>query len=238
VKYPGVFVTGTGTSVGKTIVSASLVCALRAIGILVAASKPFATGVQPDTPWQDDDAKLLAAAAGIQNLSLVSPNRFTAPLAPVTAAELENRAIDIGATAQAIRQTIQAHQFTVVEGVGGAAVPITSEYLVSDFARELQLPVLVVARSDLGTINHTLLTIEHLRNRGCDVLGIIFVRHNAGELSQAEATAPIVIQQFSKLPSFGMVPHVPALPGAATASEALELLPSQSAAIQALVGAL
>jgi dethiobiotin synthetase len=208
---------------------------LRKASIHVAAVKPFASGVEANTPWQDDDAKLLAEACGALELSQVSPQRFRAPLAPLTAAQLEGRDVDVTAAIDAVKQSLSRYAFTVVEGVGGVAVPLTENTLVSDFARSVQLPVLVVARSDLGTINHTLLTVEHLRARECEVVGVVFVRHTAGEMSDAERTSPAVIEQIADIRNFGMVPYAGSLPNASTPASALLELPVECAAIQNLV---
>ncbi|MGI8907155.1 MAG: dethiobiotin synthase [Candidatus Sumerlaeaceae bacterium] len=231
---PGLFVTGTGTGVGKTIVSASLLSALRLRGIAVGAIKPVATGVNEDSAWQDDDAKLLAAASGETDLRQVSPCRMAVPVAPLTAGRLAATPIDIDHLLHKVRERITANEFTVVEGVGGAAVPLTDNTLLSDFAAEVGLPVLVVARTDLGTVNHTLLTIEHLRSRGCVLHGLVFVRHSRGSPSVAETTGPKLATEISGLIDFGTVPYCGDLQAMSRPRDAVDKLPIFSDAIQTL----
>lgn len=232
---PALFVTGTGTGVGKTIVAASLARAFRERGIDVGVCKPFASGAVPGCDWRDDDALLLKEAAGCSDpLSEISPQRFAAPLAPLSAARLEARIVDVEAALRSAREVIGRHRVTIIEGVGGIAVPLTENVLVSDFARELGVPVLIVASSALGTINHSLLTIEHLRARKVEISGIIFVRGNNGALSLAETTGPDVVVELGGVESFGIVPFCGDLNNAQTAAEAASGLPWDCAAIRLL----
>lgn len=235
----GLFVTGTDTSVGKTIIAASLGLALRKRGLPTGMVKPFATGVHADADWREDDAQLLRASTGNQqSLESISPLRFRHPLAPISAAQMESRSVDLDAARSAVKAVLKQYPFTVVEGVGGAAVPLTEAVLASDFAASLDLPVLVVSRTDLGTINHTLLTLEHLRSRGCRIYGLIFVRHCAGEASLAEKTGPAVAARLAEVPFFGVVPCVEKLLLAQTVEEAVAALPWNSDAIGAILNSL
>ncbi len=228
----GVFITGTDTGVGKTVVSASLVRALRERGVDVGVIKPFASGIGPDPDWRDDDALVLRAAAGLGTpLETIRPLTFAAPLAPDSAARLEGRRVDTELAACRVREAVARHAVTVVEGVGGVAVPLDGGLLLSDFARTLNLPVFVVARSALGTINHTVLTVEHLRARGLDVAGIVFVRALDGPLSLAEATGPTAAARLAALPNLGLVPYQEAYNQAATPEERAAALPWQCDAI-------
>lgn len=230
----GIFVTGTGTGVGKTIVTASLVKALRLRGVDAVALKPFATGINEESSWRDDDAQLLAAASEIEDLSEVSPCRLREPLAPATAAKLEGMAIPVEALVQHVRRLGEMHESLIVEGVGGAAVPLTDSLLLSDFAVMVGLPVLVVARTDLGTVNHTLLTLEHLKSRGCKVIGVIFVRHSQAEPTLAEQTGPELACMTADVESFGVVPFLPELTSAATTVIAVAHLPYACEAVKRL----
>ena len=156
---PGVFVTGTDTGVGKTLVSAALALYLRERGLQVGVMKPVETGVV-DTAALGPDASLLAWAAdsntGPENLS---PVRLREPLAPTMAAEMEGVSIDPGDLLAKAADLAAGKDFLIVEGAGGLMVPLAGGFLMADLARALGLPLLVVARPDLGTINHTLLTL-------------------------------------------------------------------------------
>ena len=229
------FITGTSTGIGKTVVTASLVRALCLRGVDAVAAKPFASGCTPDSDWRDDDAQLLVAAARPREpLSVISPHRFTHPLAPATAAELENRSIPLAATIGAMHDLATRHEVLLVEGVGGAAVPLQGEYLVSDFARDLGAPVIVVASSALGTVNHTLLTIAHLRARGAYPSRAVFVRPHTGPLTLAEETGVPLACKLSRINSVGVVPFIPEFDTAASLPLALEALPTLCDPIQQL----
>lgn len=166
----GVFVTGTDTGVGKSVLAASLCAALAARGERVAAFKPVVTGLDEDPGELGHDHELLAAVANAgQAPEDVAPYRFGAPLSPHLAAELGGDRIE----PLELIATAAAHQLLVAEGVGGLLVPITPEYLVRDLAIDLELPLLVAARTGLGTINHTLLTVEAARSAGLHVTGVV-----------------------------------------------------------------
>jgi dethiobiotin synthase len=159
----GVFVTGTDTDVGKTVVSALLVRALRASGASVSALKPFATG--EDGPGAD--ARALAEAAGHEPRVFQS---FATPAAPERAAIEAGATVDVGA---AIRWVLGQPGTLVVEGVGGFEVPLDRTHRVSDFARALRLPVIVVARNRLGVLSHTLLTVDAVVRAGLVVQAVV-----------------------------------------------------------------
>lgn len=168
----GCFVTGTDTGVGKTVVAAALCAALAARGERVAAFKPVVTGLDeaPEAGWPPDH-ELLGAAAGVSP-DAVSPVRFGPPVSPHLAAELAGATIEPRALVDAARSAAAGADAVVVEGVGGLLVPLTLGYSVRDFARDLGLPVVVAARPGLGTISHTLLTVEAARAVGLRVAGV------------------------------------------------------------------
>ena len=166
----GVFVTGTDTGVGKSVVAAALCAALVARGERVAAFKPALSGLDDEPGEFGHDHQLLASVANAgQSPEQVAPCRFGPPVSPHHAAELAGVQIEPAELVQAAR----AHELLVCEGVGGLLVPITPGYLVRDLAIDLELPVVVAARTGLGTINHTLLTVEAARAAGLEVAGIV-----------------------------------------------------------------
>lgn len=166
----GLFVTGTGTGVGKTILSAALVAAMRAAGEPVRAYKPVVTGLdEPPGEWPPDH-ELLALAAGMEPEE-VAPFRYGPAVSPHLAAALADQPIDPAALVARARE--HADRMLVVEGVGGLLVPLTENYNVRDLAVELALPVVIAASPGLGTINHTLLTLEAARAVGLDVVAVV-----------------------------------------------------------------
>jgi dethiobiotin synthetase len=167
----GVFVTGTGTEVGKTVVAAAIARGLAASGRRVAVFKPCLSGL--DESGEPDHLLLRRAAGSEQGEDEIAPYRFRPPLSPHLAAELAGVAIDPRLLLAAARRAAEEGDALVCEGVGGLLVPLTPGYLVRDFARELELPLVIAAGPGLGTINHTLLTVEAARAVGLEVAGVV-----------------------------------------------------------------
>jgi dethiobiotin synthetase len=166
----GVFVTGTDTEVGKSVVAASICAALAAAGKRVAAFKPVVTGLDGEPGELGRDHELLASAANAgQSPEDVAPYRFGPPVSPHLAAQLAGTTIEPTELVAAAHE----HELLVCEGVGGLLVPITTGYLVRDLAIDLHLPLVIASRPGLGTINHTLLTIEAARAGGLDVAAVV-----------------------------------------------------------------
>lgn len=171
----GVFVTGTGTEVGKTVVAAAIARTLAAAGERVAAFKPAVSGLDEVTAeGVEPDHELLRRAAGsAQSDEEIAPYRFGPAVSPHLAAEVAGTSIDPGRIVAAAEAAGAGADVLVSEGVGGLMVPLTPDYLVRDFARDLGLPVVVVASPGLGTINHTLLTVEAARAVGLEVAAVV-----------------------------------------------------------------
>lgn len=182
----GLFVTGTDTGVGKTVVTCALARGLRAAGIDVGVMKPVETGVPASGP---EDAQALMRAAGVgDELDLVCPIQYAMPAAPQAAAAAEGAESSVSSIDRihrAFSTLSERHAFTLVEGAGGILVPFDEKTTMADVAKRLETPVLVVARASLGTINHTLLTLEACASRGLDVIGIV-LSHATGVLSEAD----------------------------------------------------
>jgi dethiobiotin synthetase len=166
----GLFVTGTDTAVGKTVVAAALVAALRADGVDVAAFKPVVTGLDETEPGRPADHELLAAASG-RPAGEVAPYVFGPAVSPHLAASLAAVTLEPAALLAAARGL--GAETVIAEGVGGLLVPLTLGYTVRDLAVDLGWPVVVAARPGLGTINHSLLTVETARAAGLDVRAVV-----------------------------------------------------------------
>ena len=165
------FITGTDTGVGKTHFTAWLVRAWRRAGIDAVALKPIASGDR------EDALALQRAMDARLTLDEINPLHFREPAAPLVAAELENRTIDFPKLNATVRDTAARFTHVAVEGVGGWRVPLAKNYEVREWARDLALPVVIVARGTLGTLNHTLLTVESISSAGNTCAGIVV---NAG----------------------------------------------------------
>lgn len=215
---PGVFITGTDTGVGKTVIAGGLAASLVSIGVDVGVMKPVATGgEQCDSTSMDadesrrrlvsEDAVFLKHAAQVKDsLELINPICLHEPLAPSVASELEGLPIDLERVDIAFNQLRRKHEFMIVEGVGGLAVPIQDDALVAHLAARFELPLIIVARPTLGTINHTLLTVEFARSFNLEIHGIVLNglrQHMAG---LAENTNSDEISRLTNLPILGVVP--------------------------------
>ena len=167
----GVFVTGTGTEVGKTVVAAVIARTLAAEGQKVHVFKPAVTGL--DEEAETDHVLLRRASGSSQSDEEIAPSRYGPPASPHLAAELAGEEIDPERLRQAARAAAENADVIVCEGVGGLLVPLTPTYLVRDLAADLGHPVVVVASPSLGTINHTLLTLEAARAAGLEVAAVV-----------------------------------------------------------------
>ena len=170
----GVFVAGTDTGVGKSILAAAICAGLAARGDRVAAFKPVVTGIDEEPEEFPRDHELLASVANVgQTPEDVSPRRFGPPLSPHYAAELAGVTIEPPELVAHARAQAERADVLVAEGVGGLLVPITPGYLIRDLALDLDLPLVVAARPGLGTINHSLLTLEAARTAGLKAVGVV-----------------------------------------------------------------
>jgi dethiobiotin synthetase len=196
----GIFVTGTDTAVGKTFVAAGVAAALGRRGVDVGVMKPIASG-------SADDARELIRASRVSDaLDLVNPIRLKEPLSPHLAARREGRTIDLRVIDRAYRELSRRHDFLIVEGAGGLLVPIRDRFTMADLAKRLGLPLLIVARDALGTINHTTLTVEAARSRGLKVIGVVVNRSRPGRPDLAERLNPDAIARAAKIDVLASLP--------------------------------
>jgi len=205
----GLFVTGTDTGVGKTYVSAGIATALTCRGVDVGVMKPAETGcrIRAGRLMPRDALRLMRSACVKDPLSLVNPYRFRRPLAPAVAAELERKTIEPSKIVNAFQLLSSRHDFMVVEGAGGIMVPLSGTYTYLDLAKEMGLPVLIVARPGLGTINHTMLTIAALRGLKIEIAGIVINYALDRKSGPAEKTSPGVIEKMSNVRIKGTIPY-------------------------------
>jgi dethiobiotin synthetase len=208
-KAVGFFVTGTDTGVGKTVVSAAIAKCLLGAGRRVGVFKPIATGCRRTREGLvSEDAEFLAHCSNSPNsLEQINPARYLEPLAPWVAAERADRAVDWQEVQLGYENVIAESDIVVVEGVGGVMVPIMRDYLVLDLMVDMALPVIVVASSRLGTINHTLLTVEACRGRKLKVAGVVVNNYRTDEASLAEETNPRVISEVGGVGVLTVIPY-------------------------------
>ena len=208
---PGIFVAGTDTGVGKTVVAAAIALAARSRGRRVAPLKPAQTGAGEGV----GDAEFVAGLVGCDEpLEAICPVRLAAPLAPAVAASLEGVRLDPGAAVAAYEALRDRHDLVVVEAAGGVLVPFSEGVDMAGLAATLGLPVVVAARPGLGTLNHTLLTLEALHRRGLTVLGVVISGYPA-EPGLDALTNPGVLARLTPVPLLGVIPHDPGIDTAA-----------------------
>ncbi len=205
----GVFITGTDTGVGKSVVAAVIARLAATGGGSCGVMKPVTSGCSVrDGSRFSEDAELLAYGAGIPTLlPEATPYLLGAPLAPSVAAEKEGVRIDLERIAADYSVLAEQYDFMVVEGAGGLMVPLAGGFLIADLVRRLELPVIVVARPGLGTVNHTLLTCFAARQMGLSVTGVI-ISGFPDSPGEAEESAPHLIGALCGAPLLGLFPRI------------------------------
>jgi len=206
---PGLFITGTDTNVGKTVIAGAIARSIHLQGKRVAVCKPAATGCpRRREGLVSEDAEYLAACAESRHpLDLVCPQRYAEPLAPAVAAERSAQPLDWSSIDRSIKIMADDSDVLIVEGVGGVLVPMDAKHTVLDMIRWLKLPVVVVARAQLGTLNHTLLTLNALRQINADIAGVVINRYPADHAGIAEETNPRALEKWGKVPVLCVVPE-------------------------------
>ena len=215
----GVFVTGTDTEVGKTVVAAAIIAAAVQRGMTVAAFKPVVTGLdEPVVDWPRDHELLSQVANAGQSAEDIAPHRYGPAVSPHLAESLAGEDIDPATFVTAAQTEADKADAVVVEGVGGLLVPLTKDYLVRDLAGELSLPVVIAARPGLGTISHSLLTIEAARAVALRIQAVVLTPW-PDEPEPIHRSNMETIERFGEVPVIGLRRTDPA--GLATAGAAL-----------------
>lgn len=208
--FKGFFITGTDTGVGKTLMAGAVIKVMQSLGVKTCGMKPVESGCGKEgnilIPY--DGTFLKQAAHMDEPIKLVSPFCFESPLSPYAASEREGRKISIEEIRKAYYKLYKSYEAIVVEGVGGLMVPIKKNYFVIDLAREFTLPLLIITRPGLGTINHTMLTVNYALDAGLDVAGIIINYSRPPENSLAEKTNPQILDKICPVPIIGTFPYL------------------------------
>ncbi len=210
----GVFITGTGTDVGKTIVTAGLLRQLRSAGVNAATMKPVQTGaeVSSDGKLTAPDLMVHHKAAGFvatpDEAELMAPYLYEPACSPHLAGRMAGRYPDIGRITDCARQLEERYEVLLVEGAGGVYAPLTESETMLDLMKALGYPVLLVAHRGLGTINHSLLSIEALRSHGLEILGVIFNETQDVEPDFIKEDNPSAIESFGKVAILGNIDYL------------------------------
>ena len=206
----GYFISGTDTGVGKTVVTASLLSYYRKLGIKTGIMKPIETGVDPECSSEaNSDAKFLLEISGNKDtIEEVCPIRLKPAASPLQAARMINQTVNIDSIMKNFYRLQTRYEQMLVEGIGGLMVPIKLDYLVSDLIKDIQLPLIIVSRFSLGTLNHTLLTLRAAQENKIEIAGIILNRLKNEPLSEIEMEQTNLIEELSGVPILGDCPFI------------------------------
>jgi len=225
-KPGGIFVTGTDTGVGKTVVAATLLALLRRDGIDAVPMKPVQTGCESrGAEWIAPDIEFALRIAGLNSscrdeMEIMCPYRFEPACSPHLAAERSGRTIEVDHILDCFQKLSGRHKIVVVEGAGGVLVPVAENVMMVDLMVHLGLPVVLVARPGLGTINHTLLSLRGLNHAGLNVLGVIFNETEAGPHGYIEQDNCETIRRLGKTGVLGRMPFITNIGNDASQAEA------------------
>ncbi len=203
------FITGTDTGIGKTLVGCGIAAALTAQGKRVGVLKPAETGCdrRDGALYPDDALRLAAYAQSALPLETVCPYRFSPPVAPSVAAEQAGVTVRPDRIVEVFQSIAGQHEVTLVEGAGGLLVPLVGRYSFADLARDLGIPVLIVVGSKLGALNHTLLTLHCIETRGLPLAGYI-LNHPTRTADDAIKTNAATLAGLTDAPCRGIIPHL------------------------------
>ena len=194
------FITATGTGIGKTFVACCMTWQLKEKRKDVYTIKPIITGFEDG---KENDTTLLQSLQPGTSVEDISPWRYQTPIAPSQAAQREGRAIDSNEVIRFCKDAIKSHEITLIEGIGGALVPLRPNYMVVDWIRALDIPVLVVTGSYLGTLSHTFTCLESLTSRNIPVKGVV-VSQSEEELIDLDETLSALQAGATSIPFLGL----------------------------------
>jgi dethiobiotin synthetase len=227
--YPGLFITGTDTGVGKTLITAALAALLSDKGLDVGVMKPVECG-----EGYGQDSRFLSWAAGTDDArELVVPYSFPEAVAPLLAARRQQRVISLARLQEALLKLTRRHQLVLIEGAGGLLCPLSASLSMADVARVFSFPLVIVARGNLGTINHTLLTVNTARNLGLELSGVVMC-HTSPSADLAQQSNALMLKELCPAPFLGEVPFLPQLVEKGLSKEELVALAGEHLDVPAL----
>jgi dethiobiotin synthetase len=230
-----VFVTGTDTGVGKTVISAALAYHFASKGLNVGIMKPVETGVTDISDLGPDAALLRWAAQSTDPADKISPYRFSLPASPHQAAQSAKTKIDQEKILEAFNDVKAGKDIVLVEGAGGLMVPVQGGFLMADLVKEMSIPALVVTQPQLGTLNHTLLTTFAAHTMGIDLCGMI-INRMPEKPDEVASAAPHLLSSLASVDILGVLPEVTGIDKEKISllSEAIGKLPTYSWLLNAL----
>ncbi|WP_062198476.1 dethiobiotin synthase [Massilibacterium senegalense] len=201
----GFFITGTDTEIGKTFVTSHLAALLKKKKVDVGVFKPMMSGTKIDDPISD--AMQLKTFSGVSDsLEEIAPYTFLEPVSPYIAQKLHKTSIEKRHLVEKWNDIKPKHDCFLIEGAGGLYVPYTDDCMVSNFVKETKLPLIIVGRANLGTVNHLLLTVHYAKTEGLPIKGIILNGGNGEKAGIAEKTNKWMLDAFTDIPVLGVIP--------------------------------
>lgn len=202
------FITGTDTGVGKTVITAAIAASLKKRGVDVGVMKPIASGFAQRTGFKSSDVALLHESADvIDREETINPIFLPLPASPYDAAKSLNLKIDMKFVFEQFENLVKSHQMLLVEGIGGIMTPIMKDFFVADMIKQMKLEAIIVTRSTLGTLNHTIMTLEMCKKYKIPVKGMI-INYFDEKGGTAEKNAPSTLHEITEIPLLGIVPFV------------------------------
>jgi len=202
------FITATDTGVGKTTITAALAASIKKSGIDVGIMKPAATGVLQKTGFKSSDVSILYHASKVTDPeNEINPIFMPLPVSPYDASKMLDIPFDKKIIFEQFTKLKNKHDMMLVEGIGGILTPLARDYFVADLIKDLDLETIVVTRSTLGTLNHTMMTIKTCRGYGISVKGIIVNNYDENG-GPAEKNAPTTIHEITGVPILGVLPFI------------------------------
>ena len=202
------FITGTDTGVGKTTITAALAACIKKLGIDVGIMKPVATGIPQKSGFKSSDVSILYHACGVDDSEdLVNPIFMPIPSSPYDASKMLDLKFDREIIFEKYEKLKHKHKMLLVEGIGGIMTPLSKDYFVADMIKNMNLEAIIVTRSTLGTLNHTMMTVNACHDYEIPINGIII--NNYDERGDpAEKNSPSTIHEITNIPILGIVPFV------------------------------
>ncbi len=202
------FITGTDTGVGKTVVTAAIASLLRKRGIDVGVMKPIASGIAQKTGFRSSDVELLHEASKVNDSDeTINPLFFPLPVSPYDACKALGMKVDMEIVFEKFEYLMKSHQILLVEGIGGIMTPIKMNYFVADMIKQMGLETIIITRSTLGTINHTVMTVEMCKKYRIPIKGLI-INYFDEKGGPAEKNSPATLHEVTNLPILGIIPFV------------------------------
>ena len=202
------FITGTDTGVGKTTITAALAACIKKLGVDVGVMKPVATGIQQKSGFKSSDVSVLCQACGADDAEdLVNPVFMPLPASPYDVSKILDLKFDKEIIFEKFERLKNKHKMLLVEGIGGIMTPISRDYFVADMIKAMGLETIIITRSTLGTLNHTMMTVNTCRNYQIPIKGIIINNYDE-KGGPAEKNSPSTIHEITNVPILGILPFV------------------------------